>query len=865
MPLLPEIKKGTLLPLLSTLVLLLSVFVGVSLVQRQQELRARAQAEMPMRGITGDLWADTVIGKRDFGEIAPREIVPYKVSAPGGVIIDKSVSPGRMYVWDSGNSRILGIDLAKCYAQGSPCSADIVIGQPSASDYGACNLDSSFQTYPNRPTASASTLCGVSERTHTTLEDKSFSSMFVDDSGSLYVADSVNHRVLKYISPFTTDTVADEVWGQTDFSGNRCNHTGGSIPSDPAPPPSASSLCFHAIGGNGSGVTLDALGNLWVADGGNNRVLRFPKDQATGTISKTADVVLGQPNFTTGGDWSYGSTMDKMTGPAAVRFDNQGRLYVADSGNNRVLVFIPTAPSFTSGMSASYTLGSGFNGGPLGLEIDPQGRGIWTFEHAGFDGKLKLWSFDGTLLKDLPRIGNPGGGSVGIDTGGNLLASAYVYGQDVYRFAPQPDGTYTIDKQLFSPPGGYNLTSSRRLEHPAWVGVAIAGNQLIVADGRILFWNDLASLTNGKPADGYVGSDSFTSLPNPEFQHVKADGSGRIWVPRRTEIRVYQAPLSIGQAPLTIITSPLNVLGGGQITLTDALALVPTPNGNFLWVSEAGNHRVFRIRNPLTTPVVDIVLGQLDLAGNQCNRGLVPAPNTGTNQDADLTMLCYPGTLSIDRKGNLYVSDHFLEAQGNWRLLIFAPSLFPASPSSIIYAPSATKSFPRSSSTNQYTHMTFEPAFDSSNRMVVGYNPYSGKRFAEYYNDPTKVNPTNPSDPTYAQPDGQLKDFYGWPVAMAFDSANNLYAYDANRGQIRIYKNPFNLEPTTPTPTRKPTPTDRIPGDIDGDGDVDIFDYNILIENFGNASCGNIADIDGDCDVDIFDYNIVVENFGRGR
>ena len=70
---------------------------------------------------------------------------------------------------------------------------------------------------------------------------------------------------------------------------------------------------------------------------------------------------------------------------------------------------------------------------------------------------------------------------------------------------------------------------------------------------------------------------------------------------------------------------------------------------------------------------------------------------------------------------------------------------------------------------------------------------------------------------------------------------------------------------STPTPTKKPTSTSTpgVPGDLDKDGDVDIFDYNILIENFGNPNCGNVADIDGNCKVDIFDYNILVENFGK--
>ena len=66
----------------------------------------------------------------------------------------------------------------------------------------------------------------------------------------------------------------------------------------------------------------------------------------------------------------------------------------------------------------------------------------------------------------------------------------------------------------------------------------------------------------------------------------------------------------------------------------------------------------------------------------------------------------------------------------------------------------------------------------------------------------------------------------------------------------------------TPTPTPIPT-SEPVSGDLDGDNDVDIFDYNILIENFGNTNCGNVADIDNDCDVDIFDYNTLIENFGK--
>ena len=115
----------------------------------------------PVRGVTGDLWADVILGKPDYSEITPNEVVPYKVNNPGGVFVDRSVSPGRAYVWDSSNSRILGIDLATCYGGASPCTATVVLGQPSGTDHSACNGDSGFQhSRPaRRPAPAASAAC----------------------------------------------------------------------------------------------------------------------------------------------------------------------------------------------------------------------------------------------------------------------------------------------------------------------------------------------------------------------------------------------------------------------------------------------------------------------------------------------------------------------------------------------------------------------------------------------------------------------------------------------------------------------------------------------------------------------------------
>ena len=342
---------------LAALALALAFLPGPAVAARDAASARGALAATPTPGLTpaprgapADLWADLQVGKRDFAEITAREVVPYKLQQPGGVVVDRSVSPGRMYVWDAGNSRILGLDLAKCYATSGPCPADVVIGQPTGEDHGACNGDSSGQYYPRRGPASAGTLCGVSEFTQSTLEDKSWPSMYVDAAGNLYVPDIYNHRVLRYDNPFLHDNVADEVWGQPDFASNACNQR----PRSDGAATDAGSLCFFDwFNGVGGGVTLDADGNMWVADGGNNRVLRFPA--VAGKIARTANLALGQPDF---GGGAGGAGLDQFYDPSAVRFDAAGRLYVADMLNSRVLRF---APPFTTGQAgevfASFTNG----------------------------------------------------------------------------------------------------------------------------------------------------------------------------------------------------------------------------------------------------------------------------------------------------------------------------------------------------------------------------------------------------------------------------------------------------------------------------------------------------------------------------
>jgi hypothetical protein len=726
------------------------------------------EASLP-RGVSGDRAADRIFGKPDFSEINPYTTVAGKLWLPHGVVVDRTdPARNRMYIYDAGNNRILGLDLNTCRSSLTDplgCTADIVIGQPDMST-SACNGDSGFQNYPVRAPASASSLCGLQESQLSISEGGSGASMVVDGSGSLYVTDFWNNRVLKYNDPFGTDSVADDVWGQANFVGNDCNKGMAT--------PDATSLCFTWGSSNNwtTGVDLDGDGNLWVVDSGNNRVLRFPPG------SKTADLVLGQSGFTSA---AYGTALNQLWDPSAVRVSpTTGWLYVSESRNNRVLVY---KPPFVNGMAGSL-FGSGF-WAPQGIDFDPMEPGsVWimNLNHT----TIELWN-ESTKTKtrevgwrDNGNVIGHGSGSVGIDSAGNLYVAIGEgeHDNDVLAFDRGAPATLPT-KQLFGMARGGNLPTTSGLG--SGEGVVVSDGQLIVADqNRLLFWNDPASAVNGQPADGYsVGTPGFADqrfgccgiMTADKNHHLFVTGylSGAIPV----RIDVYDLPLQNGAGPIQTLQFPFNVLGGGQLTSSAnigwAFTGIAVSDGGELWLGHSGTNRVFRLRNPLTAPLVDVVLGQLSPSGTACNRGGAAVANS----------LCLPGHVSFDRRGNLFVSDHSLEAQGNFRLVEFPKNLIPSGNATTIYAPAAAKIFPTTS--------TWQPAFDSHNHMIVGYNPYGpgpnplGGWFPGIYGDPLSGTTT---------PDAYLLDYHSMAYSAVFDENDSLYITDLDRSRVLFYDKP---------------------------------------------------------------------------
>ena len=111
---------------------------------------------------------------------------------------------------------------------------------------------------------------------------------------------------------------------------------------------------------------LDVIGNLWVADANNDRVLEYVAPFSSDTA---AAIVLGQGEVDSFGTWGcdngimisdlFGLGADSLCAPAAVAVDANVDLFVADTQNNRAMVYdgilaTPT-PSATATATATIT------------------------------------------------------------------------------------------------------------------------------------------------------------------------------------------------------------------------------------------------------------------------------------------------------------------------------------------------------------------------------------------------------------------------------------------------------------------------------------------------------------------------------
>ncbi|MBU6402749.1 MAG: SMP-30/gluconolactonase/LRE family protein, partial [Verrucomicrobia bacterium] len=132
------------------------------------------------------------------------------------------------------------------------------------------------------------------------------SAVAVDAAGNLYISDSGNTRIREVDTNGVIFTVAG---GGPSYLGDGY-------------------LATHAKLFNPGGIALDAAGNLYFADPADNRIRKV---DTNGIIS----TVAGNGNPTYAGD-GKSATKASLNRPANVTMDSVGNLFVADTGNNRI-------------------------------------------------------------------------------------------------------------------------------------------------------------------------------------------------------------------------------------------------------------------------------------------------------------------------------------------------------------------------------------------------------------------------------------------------------------------------------------------------------------------------------------------------
>jgi uncharacterized protein (TIGR03437 family) len=165
------------------------------------------------------------------------------------------------------------------------------------------------------------------------------SGLAVDTVGNLYIADTGNHVIRKVTPAGTISTIAG-THSLAGFSGDNGPATSAQLSSPGA-------------------VAVDASGNVYIADTQNSRIRKV---SASGTITTVAGGGLG--SATSVGDGGA-ATQAELRFPEGITVDASGNLYIADYGNFRVRkVTASTGIITTVAGNGTYTPASIGDGGP---------------------------------------------------------------------------------------------------------------------------------------------------------------------------------------------------------------------------------------------------------------------------------------------------------------------------------------------------------------------------------------------------------------------------------------------------------------------------------------------------------------------
>ncbi len=433
-----------------------------------------------------------------------------------------------------------------------------------------------------------------------------------DAAGNLYVADNVNNRIRKITTPggVVTTLAGSGAAGAADGLG--------------------AAATFNQP----RGLTLDAVGNLYVTDAGNARIRLITPSGNVSTF------VGGAPGNTDGtypaGQFSWNGSIG-LEQPA---FDALGNLFVVDRVNNAIRRIVLPPPTVTS-----FNATTGYPG--LGVIIN--GTNLANVTQVTFGGVASP-SF--TVISNTQLVAAvPAGGASGAVQVTNSVGNGSLTGFTFTAVIP-PISTYAGN----AAPLGFADGTQGAARFNGQVGIAFDGTNLYVADTdnhriRRITAAGVVTTFAGSGTAGFADATGTAAQFNRPAG-LTIDGVGNILVADYLGNRI--RVITPGGVVSTLAGS--GVAGFNDATGTAAQFNNPVAvalSGGFVYVADQGGFRIRRITYPggvVTTLAGSGVSGFADGTGVAAQFALTEG-------------------MTVDGAGNLYVTDY-----GNHRIRKITPA-----------------------------------------------------------------------------------------------------------------------------------------------------------------------------------------------
>ena len=584
-------------------------------------------------------------------------------NGPEGIAIARD---GSIYIGDSGNNRIRKIDsgVSSINITGIVNTVGNVNVNGDLDVSGNTELRGEVNTYGTLTAKSDTTFGGVPGLNNvvTTLAGSGTASFAngigleatfnlpsgvgVGPDGTIYVGDNGNNRIRKVTPQGVVTTLAGSgTQGSVDGNG--------------------SAASFNRP----IGVAVGRDGNIYVADYNNNRIRKVTPEGVVTTLAGSGSLAFADGS---GSAASFNS-------PSSVVIGQDGNIYVADTGNNRIRKVTPqgVVTTVAGQASAGYADGTGSAASfmsPSGIAVGPDGN-IYvadTFNQrirkVTTAGAVTTLAGDGYVSNGIGRwVDGTGTGAsfwypkgIAIDPDGNIYV-ADTGNNRIRKVTPQ--GVVTTLAGQTSVGSADGTGSAASFFNPIDVGVGPDGNIYVADNGN----NKIRKIDSGSSSLNMTGNAYFTNF-------ITAGGSvnvdGNLDVGGNTNLRGF---LNIKNDYEASKFSPILGTGTGQ-AITPGIKVGSLHIGAYyqnnspvIWsesslIIQASNGSVGMPRN------------NLDVGGNLGVSGTVNMPGLVTLGSTTLAALTCTGTsifsggASLTVTGGLTVSGTTNFATGTWHL-----------------------------------------------------------------------------------------------------------------------------------------------------------------------------------------------------